>query len=293
MKIAVIGGGLLGISSAYILQSRGHEVTLLETQQTLASETSFAPGGMLTASMSDPWNNPGVYKYLFKSLFDPYAAMRLHIRTVPSLLFWGVSFLRNSSFDKHLNATLANYSLAQYSLKKTREIREFLSLTYDHSITGDMKVFRDEKKMIEPRRIAKKLQEFGLEFFELDKYGTVEVEPSLDPIRDKIAGALFFPQDECGDAYKFCCQLSGEMEKIGVKVKTDFTAIDLRKKSNKIIGINTSEGFFPIKNVVVAAGNSSAKLMKNLGLSMSIKPVKGYSATLDVRNIKNIPKELM
>jgi len=165
-----------------------------------------------------------------------------------------------------------------------------LSLTYDHSITGDMKVFRDEKKMIEPRRIAKKLQEFGLEFFELDKYGTVEVEPSLDPIRDKIAGALFFPQDECGDAYKFCCQLSGEMEKIGVKVKTDFTAIDLRKKSNKIIGINTSEGFFPIKNVVVAAGNSSAKLMKNLGLSMSIKPVKGYSATLDVRNIKNIPK---
>ena len=86
MKIAVIGGGLLGISSAYILQSRGHEVTLLETQQTLASETSFAPGGMLTGSMADPWNNPGVYKYLFKSLFDPYAAMRLHIRTVPSLL---------------------------------------------------------------------------------------------------------------------------------------------------------------------------------------------------------------
>ena len=290
MKIAVIGGGLLGISSAYVLQNRGYEVTLLETRETLASETSFAPGGMLTASMSDPWNSPGVYKYLLRSLFDPYAAMRLHMHTIPSLLFWGFSFLRNSSFNKHLDATLANYSLAQYSLKKTREIREFLSLTYDHSITGDMKVFRDEKKMIEPRRIAKKLQEFGLEFFELDKYGAVEVEPSLDPIRDKIAGALFFPQDECGDAYKFCCQLSGEMEKIGVEVKTNFAAIDLKKKSNKIIGINTSDGFFPINNVVVAAGNSSAKLMKNLGVSIPIKPVKGYSATLDVRNIKNVPK---
>ena len=290
MKIAVIGGGLLGISSAYTLQSRGHEVTLLETRETLALETSFAPGGMLTASMSDPWNSPGVYKYLLKSLFDPYAPMKLHMHTIPSLLFWGFSFLRNSSFNKHLDATLANYFLAQYSLKKTRETRELLSLSYDHSITGDMKVFREEKKMIEPRRIAKKLEEFGLEFFELDKHGAVGVEPSLDPIRDKIAGALFFPQDECGDAYKFCCQLSGEMEKIGVTVKTNFAATELKKKSNKITGINTSEGFFPANNVVVAAGNNSAKLMKNLGVSIPIKPVKGYSATLDVRNIKNVPK---
>ena len=94
MTDLVIGAGLMGITSAYELLKRGRAVTILEELDGPALGASYANAGMLTPSMSDPWNSPGVYKYLVKSLFNPSSSMRLRLNTVPSLLGWGSKFLR-------------------------------------------------------------------------------------------------------------------------------------------------------------------------------------------------------
>ena len=97
MTDLVIGAGLMGIISAYELLKRGRAVTIIDELDCPALGASYANAGMLTPSMSDPWNSPGVYKYLVKSLFNPSSSMRLRLNTIPSLLGWGSKFLRYSS----------------------------------------------------------------------------------------------------------------------------------------------------------------------------------------------------
>ncbi len=108
MTTAVIGGGLMGIASAYELLERGDEVTLFEAKSGLGEETSFANGGMLTASMPGPWNGPGVAKHLISSLIDPYSPMKLCVSAIPSLMFWGLKFLRNSTLAHYQSASVHN-----------------------------------------------------------------------------------------------------------------------------------------------------------------------------------------
>ena len=96
-KTLVIGAGLMGITSAYELMLRGHEVTLIDELDSPASSASYANAGMLTPSMPEPWNGPGVYKNLIKSLFNADASMRLRWHAIPGLMDWGIKFLKYSS----------------------------------------------------------------------------------------------------------------------------------------------------------------------------------------------------
>ena len=103
----VIGAGLMGVTSAYELLMRGHSVTLIEELEAPALVTSFANAGILTPSLPEPWNGPGVYKNLVKSLFNPSASMRLRWHAIPSLMGWGIKFLKYSSAPHFFNFVLS------------------------------------------------------------------------------------------------------------------------------------------------------------------------------------------
>src|SRR2546429_9533312 len=96
MKVLIIGSGLIGVTTAYFLRRRGHEVTVVDRQEGPGLETSFANGGLLTPSMPEPWNAPGSWRVLLGSLGRSDAALQLRIRALPSLSRWGVRFLNNS-----------------------------------------------------------------------------------------------------------------------------------------------------------------------------------------------------
>ena len=129
-KTLVIGGGLLGLCTAKALADKGIEVEVLEAREAVGMETSFANGGMLTPSLPDPWNAPGVYRHLVASLFDPKSSMKLHLSSIPSLLSWGLGFLRNSSPGRFYESVESNYHLARYSLDLTAVWRERLQFDY-------------------------------------------------------------------------------------------------------------------------------------------------------------------
>jgi len=287
--VVVVGGGLAGVATAYELARRGYPTTLVEMREGVALETSYANGALLTPSMADPWNAPGVHRHLAASLFDARSAMKLRISALPSLLGWGLKFLRHSTPARHDAATIASFLLSQYSVEQTRRLRTRLRLRYDVGTLGSLKVFDTQAAMEAPLATASKLSRLGLKFQALDANATIAMEPALAQIRARIAGAIHYPDDESGDAHKFCQAVMSSFLQAGGIDRTGICVTGIAVEQGAVRGVHIAGRIEPADIVIVAAGNSSAKLVRGLGLSLSIRPAKGYTLTFDASQVEGVP----
>ena len=262
---------------------------MFEAREGVALETSCANGSLLTPAMSDPWNAPGVYRLLAASLFDPSSPMKLHPAAIPSLLKWGVRFLRNSTLARYRAATRSNYRLARYSVERTRELRDRLGLQYDAAAVGSMKLFRCRASFERSLALARLLEPLGLRCEVLDRDGAVSMEPALLSIREQIVSALRFPDDECGDARKFCEALAQVLPLTGGTLLTGTRVSALAVENGRAIGVITDKGLHRAAAVVAAAGNATPRLVRPLGISLAIRPVKGYTVTIDASRVEGRP----
>ncbi|MGH8179837.1 MAG: FAD-dependent oxidoreductase, partial [Steroidobacteraceae bacterium] len=136
MKALIIGSGLIGTSSAYFLARRGWEVTVLDRQEGPGQETSFANGSLLTPGMPEPWNSPGSWRLLLKSLGRSDSPLQLRWKTLPGLAGWGSGFLRHSSPQRYQRNTVSNMTLALYSLEVLAAVRADIGLEYGGAADG-------------------------------------------------------------------------------------------------------------------------------------------------------------
>ena len=289
MTNLVIGAGLIGITSAYELLKRGQSVTLLEECEGPALVTSFANAGMLTPSMSDPWNSPGVYKYLAKSLFNPRASMRIRLHAIPSLIGWGSKFLRYSSKHYFQAALKDNYNLTCYSLRKTQEIAEKYNLQYCRDTNGTLSIFNTHEDFSVKESLYQSLQKSGLKCTILSPSEIISLVPSLAPIHSKLYKGIHYYQDESGDAHLFCKELLAKYLAAGGQIKYGISVKSLAVSRNKIIGVNTQSEFIPATQVVVASGANSPAILKSVNVNLDVKPAKGYSLTLNVDGVSGLP----
>lgn len=290
----VIGGGLIGLATACVLQQRGHRVRLLEAQPKVAAVTSFANAGMLSPSMSDPWNSPGVGKHLFSSVFNPNSGMILDPKAIPAMTGWGLNFLRNSTPKRHREATLDIFRLATYSVAETQKLTEELALKYPIRHTGALKIFRSKNAIKTPLAATQLLAPLGLEYQHVGVDGAIEKVPQLAESKDKMFDALYYPNDSSCDAFAFCQSLSDAFIALGGQLETGVQVDNLLVENGKISGVKTAEETIPASRVVVANGNHSAALLnpiaKTIGRRFSIRPVKGYSLTFDTPAGFEIPQ---
>ena len=289
-ETVIIGGGLAGAAALFELSRRGIPATLLEAREGVALETSFANGGMMTPSMPEPWNGPGVGRHLLESLFDPASPMKLRPHAIPGLAFWGLRFLRNSAPARHRAAAIANYALASYSATTTQAWRDAFALDYDAAQTGSMKILDTREALDAQVEVAQRLAPAGLRFEIIDAERALEIEPELAEIRAKIAGALYFPDDGIGDAHKFACALAERSQKLGATIRTGVRAIAIESKGGRVTGVLTEGGLIGADRVILAAGNTSPALARNLGVALPIKPVKGYSVTFKMTGTNRRPR---
>lgn len=279
----------MGLTTAHVLLERGEDVTVLEAREGTALETSFANGGMLTPSMPEPWNGPGVYRHLAASLFDPRASMKLRPSAIPSLFGWGIQFLRHSS-ERHFRAACAdNFSLATYSLGKTREITDRLGLDYCRGSLGTLSVFRNRADFTAKESITRQLGELGMSYAVLSADEMIALVPALGDIRAEIYNGIHYRDDEHGDAHLFCRELEREFLGAGGRIEFGTGVSALRIESCRVAGVETAAGFRAADRVVVAAGTRSPALLKAHGVRLPVKPVKGYSVTVDATGIDDIP----
>lgn len=280
MRVLVIGSGLAGVASAWFLRRYGAEVTVVDRCAGAAMETSHANAGMLTPSMSDPWNHPGLLTKLLKWVGREESPMLLRPTALPAMLGWGVRFLSNSSPARHRDNTLKNLRLASYSLATLRQLRAELGIEYDSLANGTLKFFRERETLDEFVRLAEMLEAHGVRYRRLDGDGVVELEPSLTPIRGELVGGLHFPGDESGDARRFCETLAARASEQGVVFRYGESVRGILAERGRFRALEATSGRLDADACVVAAGSYTPLLLKPLGIGLSVRPVKGYSITL-------------
>ncbi len=288
--IVIIGGGLQGLTTANSLLDRGEKVLIVEKENETAIQTSFANAGMLTPSQAMPWNSIHDVARILSGIGRKNSPILLNMTSLPSLLFWGLKFLRNSTSTRFLKNSENSFRLAAYSKELTKQIRKERNLKYDSREDGTMKIFRTKKSLERAIKLNKKLSYLGIDSKILDPGGVVKIEPALKYVEENLSGGIFYPQDEIGDAYKFCKELEGLIREKGgrIHVSTEIKKILVNKKS--INGLVTDRVEIKAKKIVLAAGSWSYIILKNIGLNLPVRPVKGYSLTLDTFGLEKVPK---
>lgn len=280
MKVLVIGGGLIGVTTAYALSRRGVDVTVLERASAVGTEASFANGGLLTPSMSEPWNAPGCWRVLLASLGRSEAALQLRLGALPSLFAWGVAFLRNSNPAAFERSALANLMLALHSLQVMDAIRQETGLEYSRGSSGSLRLFRDVRNLDRAFATASRRAAHGLRCSKLSVAEVIEAEPALSPIADRLSGALYYADDETGDAHRFCSALADHMRTRGVDFHYHTEVTSFEMASGRLTAVLGQGWRFSADAFVVAAGHCSTSLLRRVGINLPVRPVKGYSITL-------------
>lgn len=281
MKALIIGSGLIGTTSAYFLARRGWEVIVLDRQEGPGRETSFANGSLLTPSMPEPWNAPGSWRVLLKSIGRADSPLKLRLKALPQLADWGVGFLRNSSPARYRRNSVKNLKLALHSIEVMGRLREELGIEYGDASPGTLRVIRDPAALARALEWAEQLKAEGLTYRRLSPQEIVAMEPALAPISGRLAGGIHYPVDEMGNAYKFCVGLADHARRAGAEFRFQTPVTGIEVRGGSVTAVRSGDQRFSADRYVVAAGSYSPLLMKALGLRLPVRPAKGYSITFE------------
>lgn len=290
MRVLVIGSGLLGVSSAHALARQGVEVTVLDRADGPAQGTSYANAGMLTPSMADPWNSPGIFWHLLQWLGREDAPFLLRPRALPAMLGWGLRFIAHATPARQRASMEHNLRLAGYSLEILRELRTSLKLAYDERSRGTIKVFSERKAFDAAVKRNATLAELGLEVRALSAAQAVELEPALAPVAGRLVGAIYCPADESGDARAFTQALAGHAREAGVRFLFNTEVTGFEFAGGRVSAALSAAGRHEADLFVVAAGSWSAPLLRQVGVALPVRPVKGYSITVPIGRWSGAPQ---
>jgi len=289
MRIAIIGAGLIGVSTAYFLGRAGHSVVVIDRREGPGLETSFANGGMITPSQADPWNAPGIPGKLLRWIGREDAPVLLRPRSILPMLGWGLAFLRNSGLRRFKINLAKNARLARYSLDILRRLRCDENLHYDQAAAGTMKFYREARSLAGSGWLTRELEAAGVRFETLDTRGVIAREPALEAIAGNIIGGIYFPDDESGDAYKYCVGLAALAAVHGVEFRYGVRVDSIRCRAGHVDALVVADGEILADRYVLAAGSYSAMLARSVGIRIPVQPVKGYSLTLDMAGWNPVP----
>jgi len=290
MRVVVLGAGIIGTTTAFRLAQAGHSVTVIDRQPAAGLETSFANGGLVTPSTSDSWAAPGVPTKILKWLGKSDAPILLRPRALPGLVDWGVRFLANCRPEQWKASTRAVLSLALLSLKELQELALAEGLAFDRNPRGLLKLFRDSYSMESATRAAELFRSHGVRAETLSAAEAIAVEPALAPIERELSGAIFYPDEESGDAFIFTQALAERARALGVDFAFGQTVLGLGCAGDRIEAAVTDKGPVSGDFYVLALGSYSKRIARSVGLSLPIYPGKGYSITVEAKGWNGAPR---
>jgi len=288
MRVAIVGAGVVGMTTAWRLANEGHEVTVVERHDGPGEETSFANGGQLSYSYVAPLAGPGVLSKVPGWLLDRDSPMRFRPSMDLSQWRWLLAFVAACNASTSEATTRKLLRLAFYS----RDLMQaFVSRQdareegggFDFARRGKLIVHRDVAAYESACRLLDYQASLGCEQQALDRAATVALEPALAGIRQDIAGAIYTPSEEVGDCHRFCVSLAHLLQgRPGVTLRFGTRVTELVHTGDRVTGLRTDAGEIRADAVIVSGGIGSVPLLKPIGVRPMLWPLKGYSITVPI-----------
>ena len=280
MKIAIIGAGVVGVTTAYMLARQGHDVSVFDREPAPAMESSFANGGQLSYGFASPMGTPSLVSKIPGILFGSDPAFRLPSSISLEFLSWSMKFLGHCR--ARVSATDAA-KLSELAVKSGQVFRGILRDTdfeFGHRSASKLVLLKSkldlekaQKSLTpEPPDTAKRVCSWD---------ECLDLEPALKAYTGEASGGVFVEGDEVGDAARFSEQLVDLCQhQLGVRFhfNANVTEVQSTVRGGHEI-VLASEDSHGCDAVVLCTGVAGTKLLRQLKLSLPIYPVMGYSLT--------------
>ncbi|MGE0329615.1 MAG: D-amino acid dehydrogenase [Ramlibacter sp.] len=291
MRIAIVGAGIIGVTTAYELAADGHEVTVFERRGAAAEETSFANAGVVAPGYVTPWAAPGMPAKVARYLFSQHAPVKLALPLTGADLAWMWKWLRACRLDTFLSNRARMQRLAFYSRDRLHHLTDELQLDYDRS-PGYMVLLRSEadSRIIQPG--LQVLRDAGVAFSEISSAQARLIEPALNP-DTQFLGAVHLPSDEVGNCRQFALLLKKEAEALGARFEFNANVAALDPSHPATLALQGEPAPRRFDALVVCAGMASASLLRPVGLKIPLAAVYGYSISAPIREPLNAPRSAL
>ena len=290
MNVLVIGGGVVGVTTAYYLSKAGMDVTVVDGNEAAGLETSAGNAGLFSPSDAFAWASPSALKIAVQSFINPDMGIKYKLRLDPALWRWSLAFLNQCRYGSWEINSDAKFRLASFSLEMLHDLRRDTGIDFDAGDEGIAYACRDENTLAALKKHFSFLESRGLELELLDRDGLIEKVPALKANPQTYVGAVYSPTCKTGDSKKFSqnlakwCQQNNNCEFIwGARVEK------VLADGNTITGVLTSKGVYKADAYVLAAGPQSGILARQVGLKLPIYPIKGFSITAPIIDNTLIP----
>jgi D-amino-acid dehydrogenase len=279
-SIAVIGGGITGVTTAYALAKRGFIVTLFEKNRYAAMETSFANGGQLSASNAEVWNHWSTILKGMKWMLKSDAPLLVNPKPSWHKLSWFLEFIGN--IPQYERNTVESARLAIAARQHLFAWAQEEGVDFDLKKEGILHIYRDKKGFDHAGEVSKMLAQGGLPRRAVTPSEMKTIEPTL---AGTYYGGYFTESDSTGDIHKFTTGMAIAAERLGVKCLYGQDVLSLHSDGSKAeVTVAESDGHVThqFDGLVVCAGVQSRSFAAQLGDRVNIYPVKGYSITVNL-----------
>lgn len=289
MRVVVLGAGVVGVSTAWFLARAGHEVEVIDRAAGAARETSFANGGQISVSQSEPWAHPGAPWQILRWLVRADAPLLFRPTLDPGQWRWLAAFLRECLPGRFAHNLRQMVALGRYSRETYAALRAELGLHYDDLQRGIVTVFEHPRALAAARETCRLLQAHGVARRMVSREEVLAIEPALAPAADRIVGGTWCPDDESGDVHAFTSQLATHAAAQGVVFRFQTRVNALEREGDRLAAVSVTgpDGAYARVRAdayVLALGSFSALVARSAGLTLPVYPAKGYSATVPLAN---------
>ncbi|MBG0759560.1 D-amino acid dehydrogenase small subunit [Vibrio cidicii] len=289
MKAVVLGSGVVGLMSAWYLQKAGYQVTVVDRQSRSGEETSFANAGQISYGYSSPWAAPGIPQKAIRWLLEEHAPLKIKPSLDPQLFKWATQMLSNCQLSRYQINKARMLGIANHSRECLSALRKEHHIEYQGRQQGTLQVFRNQKQLKAIEKDIALLEQSGTRFQRMSVEQCIKQEPGLAAVSDKLTGGLYLPDDETGDCYLFCQQMTELAKAHGVAFLFNTQIQALKTEGNQVIAVATDQGDLQADVYVVAMGSYSTSLLATVGIDIPVYPVKGYSLTVPISDAQQAP----
>jgi len=275
--VVIIGGGVIGVCSAYYLAQKGIQVTLIEKGE-IASGCSYGNGGLIVPSHSVPLASPGALGSGLRWLLDSDSPFYIKPRFDMDLFRWLIRFALASRQGQMLRAIPVMRDLLFASRALYEGLAEHAGFDFGFEGNGSLWVCLSKERLEHEKEETHLFEEFGIPFQVMDQNEVHQLEPALLP---QVVGGIHYSRDGHINPAHFVIGLAEKARGLGAQLWTKTEALGFEASEGKITKIRTTRGYIQAKQVVLATGSWSPQVVRELRLQIPIQAAKGYSITLE------------